>query len=202
MVAEVRDGLCAIREPAFCVRSMNKVGELLLRPELLADRIRSKRLSVRNFGLSCPIREWSCSSPPGGRRRIVVSCSRRWRRARGLGCDLLMLRQRESRAASSVPAGRALWNLAPVEYAKLPRCDARTVARPAALFQCHQTDTIHALRRICAGWAGCHDGDELLALRVAKKEGWITTETAQATVQNHSPVPLFASGQAAVNRGM
>ncbi|WP_460444275.1 DUF6283 family protein [Amycolatopsis magusensis] len=34
------------------------------------------------------------------------------------------------------------------------------------MFQCHQINGDDLQRFICAGWAGCHDGDELLALLV------------------------------------
>ena len=48
--------------------------------------------------------------------------------------------------------------------------------------------------RVCGGWAGCHDGDELLALRVGTITGELSVETAEAVRGYVSPVPLFASG--------
>ncbi|MEV5667123.1 DUF6283 family protein [Streptomyces flaveolus] len=56
--------------------------------------------------------------------------------------------------------------------------------------------------RICGGWAGCHDGDELLALRVASIVGDLTAETAEAVRNYISPVPLFSSGAEAAAHGM
>ncbi|MET8997158.1 DUF6283 family protein [Amycolatopsis sp. NPDC004169] len=97
-----------------------------------------------------------------------------------------------------VPSG--VWHVS--EYAKLPRYDTETGTQPGGLFQCHQNDTDDTRRRICAGWAGCHDGDELLALRLAVISGRITPETAQATVNYQSPVPLFDSGAEAAAHGV
>ncbi|WP_203612281.1 DUF6283 family protein [Amycolatopsis sp. SID8362] len=88
------------------------------------------------------------------------------------------------------------------EYAKLPRYDAETGLQPGGLFQCHQNDGADARRRICAGWAGCHDGDELLALRLAVFSGQISPETAQSVVNYRSPVPLFDSGAEAAIHGV
>jgi hypothetical protein len=97
-----------------------------------------------------------------------------------------------------VPSG--VWHAS--EYAKLPRYDAETGAQPRGLFQCHQNDSDDSRRRICAGWAGCHDGDELLALRLAVIFGRISQETAQATVNYQSPIPLFESGAEAAMHGV
>lgn len=96
-----------------------------------------------------------------------------------------------------VPAG--LW--AEEEYAKLERYDNETLDQPTAVFLCHQNDKNSTKRRVCAGWAGCHDGDNLLALRVAEINGRITSETAQAVVDYVSPVPLFDSGAEAAEHG-
>ncbi|MEU9879009.1 DUF6283 family protein [Streptomyces phaeochromogenes] len=68
-----------------------------------------------------------------------------------------------------VPAG--IW--ASEEYANLRRYGAETPDQPAGLFQCHQADADSAVRRVCAGWAGCHEGEELLALRLAVLDGCI-----------------------------
>ncbi|QWF81109.1 DUF6283 family protein [Amycolatopsis sp. CA-230715] len=97
-----------------------------------------------------------------------------------------------------VPSG--VWDV--TEYAKLPLYDAETGLQPGGLFQCHQNDGEHTHRRICAGWAGCHDGDELLALRLAVRSGRIIPETAQATVNYQSPIPLFDSGADAAIHGV
>ncbi|MCX5103538.1 DUF6283 family protein [Streptomyces sp. NBC_00439] len=58
----------------------------------------------------------------------------------------------------------------------------------------HQHDWNDNSPRVCGGWAGCHDGDQMLALRVASIAGEITAETTEAIRNCTSPVPLFASG--------
>lgn len=96
-----------------------------------------------------------------------------------------------------VPAG--VW--AEEEYAKLPLYDEPTYAQPAGLFLCHQRDRDDDRARVCGGWAGCHDGDELMALRVGVVSGMISPETAEAVRAYVSPVPLFASGAEAAAHG-
>jgi hypothetical protein len=91
-----------------------------------------------------------------------------------------------------VPSG--VWDAS--EYAKLPDYDAPTALQPPGLFLCHQADG-----RVCAGWAGCHDGNELLALRLAALQGMSPQEIA-ATRGYTSPVPLFGSGREAAEHGM
>jgi len=90
---------------------------------------------------------------------------------------------------TDVPAG--IW--AASEYAKLPGYDGETIEQLLAgatrLFFCHQNDG-----HLCAGWAGCHDTDELLALRLH--------EVAPETFGYVSPVPLFSSGAEAAAHGM
>jgi len=56
--------------------------------------------------------------------------------------------------------------------------------------------------RVCAGWAGCHDGDELLALRAAVRQGVMTAEVAEAVRDYVSPVALFRSGAQAAEHGL
>lgn len=99
-----------------------------------------------------------------------------------------------------VPSG--VW--APSEYEKLPRYDAPTGHQPTGMFVCHLTERDGMLHRVCAGWAGCHDGDELLALRIAVSDSVrvISPETHRLTVLYESPVPLFASGAEAAAHGM
>ncbi|WP_410595431.1 DUF6283 family protein [Amycolatopsis sp. lyj-23] len=97
-----------------------------------------------------------------------------------------------------VPSG--VWDES--EYAKLARYDAETGQQPSGLFQCHQNESDDAQRRICAGWAGCHNGDELLALRLAVFSGRISPETARETAMYQSPVPLFDSGTEAAAHGV
>lgn len=96
------------------------------------------------------------------------------------------------------PSG--IWDTA--EYAKLPAYDQPTYAQPPGLFLCHQHDRTDNRARICGGWAGCHDGDQLLALRVAVSSGEISMETADAIRDYVSPVPLFASGAEAAAHGV
>ncbi|MFI6512872.1 DUF6283 family protein [Streptosporangium sp. NPDC050855] len=96
-----------------------------------------------------------------------------------------------------VPSG--VW--APEEYEKLREYDRPTGEQPPTVFLCHQQDRDSA-SRICGGWAGCHDGDELLALRVATMTGRMTPEEAYAVTDYVSPVPLFSSGKEAADHGM
>ncbi|SHN07213.1 DUF6283 family protein [Streptomyces yunnanensis] len=96
-----------------------------------------------------------------------------------------------------VPSG--IW--AYEEYEKLRRYDASTPDQPTALFQCHQTDGDSVARRICAGWAGCHDAAHLLALRIALLDGQIDASTHQAVAKYVTPVPLFSSGDEAAAHG-
>ncbi|WP_369394998.1 DUF6283 family protein [Streptomyces sp. CG1] len=65
------------------------------------------------------------------------------------------------------------------EYEKLRRYDAPTPDHAAALFQCRQADVDSEARRICAGWAGCHDVAHLLALRTALLDGHIDASTTR-----------------------
>ena len=97
-----------------------------------------------------------------------------------------------------VPSG--VW--APEEYKKLEPYDHETAEQPAAVWTCHQIDRDSAQRRVCAGWAGCHDGDNLLAVRVAVFQGLMTGEDAQAVVEYVSPVPLFDTAADAAEHGL
>ncbi|MET7695319.1 DUF6283 family protein [Streptomyces sp. NPDC005483] len=74
-------------------------------------------------------------------------------------------------------------------------------SNPRGLFQCHQTDADSDVRRICGGWAGCHEGNELLALRMWLLNGLIDNDTYWALVEYVSPVPLFSSGSEAAAHG-
>ncbi|WP_327391332.1 DUF6283 family protein (plasmid) [Streptomyces microflavus] len=98
---------------------------------------------------------------------------------------------------TDVPSG--IWSQE--EYDKLPPYDGPTWLQPLSLFLCHQHDADTEGARVCGGWAGCHDGDHLMALRVATATGAITPETAEATRRYTSPVPLFASGTEAAAHG-
>lgn len=85
-----------------------------------------------------------------------------------------------------VPAG--IWH--PTEYQKLPLYDGETFEqRSMSLFFCHQQDG-----NLCAGWIGCHDPVELLALRLHRVH--------PSTYEYRCPVPLLASGAAAAAHGM
>lgn len=97
-----------------------------------------------------------------------------------------------------VPPG--IW--AREEYEKLPDYDEPTMFQPRGVFLCHQhdRDTEHA--PVCGGWAGCHDGDELLSLRFAVLDGSMTIEVADAVRDYVSPVLLFASGAEAAEHGL
>lgn len=92
-----------------------------------------------------------------------------------------------------VPAG--VWH--PEEYAKLPEYDKPTGEQPPGVFLCHQRDS-----RVCAGWAGCHDHEETLALRFAVLDGSITVETLDEIIDYETDVALFATGQEAADHGM
>ncbi|WP_414167157.1 DUF6283 family protein [Streptoverticillium reticulum] len=95
-----------------------------------------------------------------------------------------------------VPSGVWAWE----EYEKLRRYDRPTYEQPRWMFQCHQCERGHPGRRVCGGWAGCH-GAELLAPRLALLDGHIDGVAFQAIVGYVSPVPLFASGNAAADHG-
>lgn len=96
-----------------------------------------------------------------------------------------------------VPPG--IWHAS--EYDKLRRYDGETPTQPLEVFVCHQFGR-GAGARICAGWAGCHDGDELFSLRWAISGGDISAETFRAIIDYVSPVPLFGSGAEAAEHGM
>jgi hypothetical protein len=92
-----------------------------------------------------------------------------------------------------VPSG--IW--APSEYEKLPGYDGQTGEQAEAgafgLFFCHAAPDF-----LCAGWAGCHDMAENLAMRLhAARE-----QVDPAVYDYVSPVPLFSSGAAAAAHGL
>ncbi|MFI8829146.1 DUF6283 family protein [Streptomyces sp. NPDC053431] len=95
------------------------------------------------------------------------------------------------------PAG--IW--ASEEYEKLRHYDADTPNQPTRVFQCHQADIDSDAGRICAGWAGCHEGEHLLALRLAVVNGHINAATYKTVVDYESPVPLFSAGAEAAAHG-
>ncbi|MDL4812763.1 DUF6283 family protein [Actinomadura opuntiae] len=97
-----------------------------------------------------------------------------------------------------VPSG--VW--AASEYDKLRRYDAPTFAQPPGVFLCHQQNRDAVGARLCGGWAGVHDGANLLALRIAVADGRLSPEERDAVVGYESPVPLFASGAEAAAHGV
>lgn len=74
-------------------------------------------------------------------------------------------------------------------------------SQPTGVFQCHQAAADSDVRHVCAGWAGCHEGEDLLALRLAVIDGRMDTLTYRAVADYESPVPLFSSGSAAAAQG-
>lgn len=89
-----------------------------------------------------------------------------------------------------VPSG--IWALD--EYVKLPDYDAETPYQPPGVFMCHQQDG-----RACAGWVGCHDMDENLALRIAASTGAVADPDAFRDYT--TPTPLWDSGADAAAHG-
>lgn len=107
------------------------------------------------------------------------------------------LTQVRHRPCSTCPYARdcpsGVWHES--EYAKLPPYDGTTTEQAEAgvfrLFFCHTTPD-----RLCAGWVGCHDMEESLAVRLH----YCTIDPA---IHDYvSPVPLFASGAEAAAHGM
>jgi hypothetical protein len=92
-----------------------------------------------------------------------------------------------------VPSG--VWH--PEEYAKLPPYDEETGDQPPNLFACHQQDG-----RLCAGWVGCHDMGQNLALRFAEHFGQLTAEEVDEVLDYTTEVPLWSSGTEAAAHGM
>ena len=90
-----------------------------------------------------------------------------------------------------VPSG--IWDAG--EYEKLPRYDGDIPEQAAAgafsVFLCHQKDG-----HLCAGWAGCHDMGNNLAVRMSADR-----IDLPAVLDYVSPVPLFASGAEAAAHG-
>ena len=93
-----------------------------------------------------------------------------------------------------VPSG--VWHES--EYDKLPAYDGSTGEQMDAgamgAFMCHQQDD-----RLCAGWVGCHDMYESLAMRFATR--LMSQEDLDAVFAYECPIPLFASGAEAAAHG-
>jgi Family of unknown function (DUF6283) len=112
------------------------------------------------------------------------------------GCGFAVIIPRRLPCAScpyrrDAPSG--LW--AADEYDKLPRYDGtiaeQAMAGAVGLFFCHTQDG-----HLCAGWVGCHDMGENLAVRLTQEP-----VDYDAVVGYESPVPLFASGAEAAEHG-
>lgn len=90
-----------------------------------------------------------------------------------------------------VPSG--IWEAE--EYSKLPGYDLdipdQLAARAVNLFHCHSQPV-----NLCAGWAGCHDMTNMLAVRLHARD------VDPAVFEYVSPVPLFGSGAEAAAHGM
>lgn len=93
-----------------------------------------------------------------------------------------------------VPSG--VWS--EEEYDKLPLYDGdvpeQAEAGAFSAFLCHSSQ-----RYVCAGWAGCHDMANNLAVRMAPVNDR-DLDTA-ALVRYETAVPLFASGAEAAEHG-
>ena len=92
-----------------------------------------------------------------------------------------------------------LWHRS--NYDLLRLYDLPTEQQPTGVFQCHQQGSVSDQAVVCSGWAGCHDGDELLALRMAPVFGTMSVPDVYATRDYVSPVKLFASGAQAAEHG-
>ena len=91
-----------------------------------------------------------------------------------------------------VPSG--IWSAD--EYAKLVKFDGDVPEQAAAgafgVFLCHQRDG-----SLCAGWVGCHDMANNLAVRMGHRD-----LDVDAVLSYVSPLPLFGSGREAAEHGM
>ncbi len=89
-----------------------------------------------------------------------------------------------------VPSG--VWEAS--EYEKLRgydgRIDEQAMAGATGLFLCHQADG-----QLCAGWCGCHDMGDNLAVRLH------FSQLDYSVFSYASPVPLFSSGNEAADHG-
>lgn len=55
---------------------------------------------------------------------------------------------------------------------------------------------------MCAGWVGCHDMDENLAVRLAVRFGHMTERVVEKILSYKSPIPLWRSGHEAAMHGI
>jgi hypothetical protein len=93
------------------------------------------------------------------------------------------------------PSG--LW--AKEQYEVLPPYDADMPDQPPAAFLCHEQNG-----HLCAGWVGCHKGDQLLGVMVAAAMGLLSPDEFQLvlTYRPHPDVPLFKSATEAAEHGL
>lgn len=63
------------------------------------------------------------------------------------------------------------------------------------MFLCHQQN-----ERLCAGWVGCHDMDNMLSVRLAPF--FVPGLDLDVLFAYQSPVPLWASGSEAAEHGI
>lgn len=87
------------------------------------------------------------------------------------------------------------------EYDKIERYDNEPSHQPQQVFACHQTDRDSPQIRLCAGWVGCHGGDNLLALRLAALNGTMSAHDVRVSRAYVSPVPLFSTAKQAAEHG-
>lgn len=92
-----------------------------------------------------------------------------------------------------VPSG--VWSAD--QYRLLPGYDQPTWGQPTRAFMCHR-----ATGHLCAGWVGCHDMEENLALRLSVARGEISPNLYALILAYRSPVELFASGAQACAHGL
>jgi hypothetical protein len=85
----------------------------------------------------------------------------------------------------------------PEEYEKLPEYDQPMPQQPMAVFGCHQQDG-----HLCAGWVGCHDMENNLALRISVAFEHMSEADYAATLDYESPVELWESGTEAALHGL
>lgn len=129
---------------------------------------------------------WICEPPAPKHRREGAVVSAPIKPPAPRPCESCPYRQ-------DVPSG--VWHSD--EYLKLSAYDRPTAEQPTAVFLCHQQNG-----RVCGGWAGCHDGDQLLALRFAGMFDSLPVETAEAIRGYESPVALWPSGASAAEHGL
>jgi hypothetical protein len=91
------------------------------------------------------------------------------------------------------PSG--LW--AEDQYDKLPDYDKDIgEGQPLAVFLCHEQNG-----HLCAGWVGCHGGENLISIYIEAASGGLSSEELVKTLEHKPRVPLFESGIAAAEHG-